>query len=159
MTLSRCTVLSFLLPSLPPQEGSLGPLCSQIPNLKWSRGPSPGPSLNSPLHLLHPAQPSSFSSPSGSGFLVGGVGLLLLTQDVFFLNLFSFPYSQGFAHKRPEETCSISLYLLLSHPFPEAMSTEEPGCRNGRRVGKGGNTVGKKYQSIFQSAMGRLVGH
>ena len=69
-------------------------------------------------------------------------GVFLLTPDVFSLNLFSFPSSQGFAHKSLEETLSIFLCLLLSHPFPEAMSTK--ALQEGEKGGEGRKYSGEK---------------
>lgn len=142
--------LLFLWVLLPhqgsPQKGKHGSPLLPDPRPQVARDSSPGPSPDTVLSTslsstLHP-------SPSLQGILLSWG--IVLTQDVFSLTLLplQFPLQPRLLHTKIRDSFYFPL-PPLSHPFPEAMSTAEPDCWNGKRVGKEGNTVGKKYQFVF----------
>ena len=120
-----------------PHEGSLGP--HSAPRSQTSIKMVVLPRLTPPPP--QPAQPSSSSSSSGSALLVGGVGRSYSLR-MFFPYIFSVSPPAKALHTSLGETLSIFLCLLLSHPFPEAMSTKE--LQEGEKGGEGRKCSGEK---------------
>lgn len=126
--------------------GSPPGICSQIPGLGWSCDHSPGPSCDTAFNASSssstrcPSSSSSSPSPTACQFL--------LTQDVFLPHLFplQFPLQPRLLHTKVRKR-------LLLFPLPPSVTSSprghEPGCLNGRRVGKEGNTVGEKISVDF----------